>query len=266
MKNLLTAATALVLTATAVPMASAEEKNGLMVNVTKRTLSRSDRRESASYTLYNRTQGYKMSVKNTSLKAMPEAEVTWTILVRKAEYSDRTEKYTGTEKVKALRPAETMEVMFGAVPISGYRYERDYKDEMDYEVSIVHAGKETIRMTTMPNFAAVARRATLMDSELEDGAGSRNAAEVANTPPAATPAVPPMPPTGVRPVAPTAPGYPMTPGTGVVPAAPATPLTPAAPPMPAPVTAAPANPQTVLPPDAKPFDFFNLKKKAPDAK
>lgn len=270
MKNLLATAAALVLTLTSVPMASAEEKNGLMVNVTKRTLSRSDRRDSIYYTLYNRTQGYKMAIKNTSLRPMPEAEVTWTILVRKANYSDRTEKYTGTEKLKALRSSETMDVMFGAVPISGYRYERDYKDEMDYEVTVVHAGKETIRMSSMPNFAAVARRAILMESEREEGAGTRerggNAADAGNTPPAVTPTVPAIPATGVRPVVPATPGYPMTPGTPVAPATPATPYVPATPTTPAPATATPVAPTPATSPDGKPFDFFNLNKKAPDAK
>src|SRR5215207_6782493 len=112
--------------------AGAEEKNGLSVTVSKRTLDRSDKVSSAYYTRYDRTQGYKVIVKNSSLKPMPEGDLNWTIVVTKALYSyGGVDKYVGVEKVPALRPTESAELMVGAVPIGGYRYERDYKDEME---------------------------------------------------------------------------------------------------------------------------------------
>ena len=235
-------------------VASAQEKNGVKVSVTKRTLNRSDRRDSLYYTRYDRTQGYKLNIKNTSFKPLPEGEVNWTILVRKAAYANRTEKFVGTEKLQALRGSEAVDVMIGAVPIAGYRYERDYKDEMDYDISISHGGKETIRLSSSQNFASIAKGAILMRQEEETqeapgprGIGPRTAtpAPVTPTPPVYVPPTAPAPTPAPPPVAPT-------------PTAPA-PRTSAPATQPAAGTAVPTE-------EAKPYDFFNLKnKKAPTA-
>ena len=257
--------------------AGAEERNGLLVTVSKRTLNRADRRDTVYYTQYDRTQGYKLTVKNTSLKALPEGEVNWTILVLKP-ISGTTEKYVGTEKLKPLRSSESVELMIGAVPIGGYRYERDYKDEMEHEIVISHAGKETIRATSKPSFAVLARRAILIETEPAptDGA-TETAATVMRR--------------GAVPTAPGAPATPATPattGAPAAPAAPAVPTTPATagntplPPSPGPGAQLPAGspgapspspaaqPSAPIPPpeSQQPFDFFNLKKKpaAPEAK
>src|SRR5215203_2480449 len=177
--------------------AAAEEKNGLSVTVSKRTLDRSDKVSSAYYTRYDRTQGYKVIVKNTSLKPMPEGELNWTILVIKA-LSSGTDKYVGTEKVPALRSSENTELLVGAVPIGGYRYERDYKDQMEYEIVVTHAGKETLRTTSKPAFTAMAKRAYLVkitdDGEeirtLPSGATTRTITRTAPKPqPTTTPPV-----------------------------------------------------------------------------
>ena len=93
MKGILYLAFAGLLFAT-VPEGGAEEKNGLQVNVTKRTLNRSDRRDSIYYTRYDRTQGYKVAVKGTAPRPFPEGEVSWTILVTKA-FGGNIEKYVG---------------------------------------------------------------------------------------------------------------------------------------------------------------------------
>jgi hypothetical protein len=262
MKRILQSAVVLLFIAL-LPSAPAEEKNGLLVNVTKRTLNRSDRRDSLYYTRYDRTQGFKLAIKGTAPRPFPEGEVTWTILVKKMYYTDRVEKYTGTEKLKALRPSESVDLMVGAVPIQGYRYERDYKDEMEYDIAITHAGKETMRLTSTSNFAALGKRAVHMKTEEEPEAESSKPTRSTRSTPPATP-----PPTNV-PVTP-APGYvrPSTPPTAV----PATPPAPAYTPPAAPaatVKPKPADPATPPPAEgeAKPFDFFNLdKKKAPESK
>ncbi len=248
--------------------AGAEERNGLLINVSKRTLNRADRRDTVYYTQYDRTQGYKLTVKNTSLKALPEGEVNWTILVLKP-ISGTTEKYVGTEKLKPLRSSESVELMIGAVPIGGYRYERDYKDEMEHEIVISHAGKETIRSSSKPSFAALAKRATLIETEPAAGEAAADAA-TAVTRRRAMPATPGTP---------AAPGTPATPGTPAIPAtAGNTPMPPAPAPSPQPSPGAPAatppspkaQPSAPIPPpeSGQPFDFFNLKKKptAPEAK
>jgi hypothetical protein len=82
--------------------ASAEEKNGLSVTVSKTTLERSDTRNTYYYSdRIDRTQGLKVTVKNVSFKDMPEGEIEWTILVRKY-YSTTVLKHSGKEKLKPL--------------------------------------------------------------------------------------------------------------------------------------------------------------------
>lgn len=225
---------------------SAEERNGVLLNVSKRTLNRADRRD-VYYTRYDRTQGYKVTLKNTSLKALPEGEVQWTILVVKAAYGG-TEKYTGKEKLKPLLPSETVELMVGAVPVGGYRIDRDYKDEMEHEIVVTHNGKETIRASSKPAFAALARNATLMTPEEEPEAvpGEAPAAATATPKPASPAAMPPS--------LPGSPGAPAAPPT-------ASPTPAGAQPQPPPV-AGQSQPY-VDPSDTQPFDFFNLNKKKP---
>jgi hypothetical protein len=254
MKRILQSAVALLFLAL-LPSAPAEEKNGLQVNVTKRTLNRSDRRDSFYYARYDRTQGFKLAIKGTAPRPFPEGEVNWTIVVKKLYYNDRVEKYTGTEKLKALRPSESVELMIGAVPIQGYRYERDYKDEMEYDISITHAGKETMRLTSTSNFAALAKRAVLMKTPEEEAQPETPRSNVTVTPLVpVTPAPTPRPGTV----------QPARPGTAATPAAPATPptapATPATPTTPAAGTTTPATPADGA---GKPFDFFNLGNKKP---
>lgn len=260
MKKLLPALIALLLAMLVTPQAVAQEKNGLSVNVTKRTLNRNDKRSYAYYTRYDRTQGFKVVIRNTSLKPLPEGEVSWTILVRKALYSNRTEKYVGTEKLKPLRPSESVELMVGAVPIEGYRYERDYKDDMEYELVMTHSGKETARFSSKPAFAALAKGAILMRNEPEEE----------------TPAPRPdgaRPTTNPSPATPTTPIQPRTPG-AAAPTMPANPVAqPAFPAATPPATAANTTPPATNttpatpPEEAQPFDFFNLnKKKAEEGK
>jgi hypothetical protein len=237
--------------------AGAEERNGLFVSVSKRTLNRADRRPTAYYTQYDRTQGYKVTVKNTALKPFPEGELNWTILVMKSYGT--AEKYTGVEKVKPLRSAESVELLIGAVPIAGYRYDRDYKDEMEHEIVITHGGKETIRSSSKPSFAALARRATLIEAQTPEndpaqtaGAAATPAAPRAGVAPGTTPPRVPVPPVAAAPAVPAAPS----------PANPA-PSVPAPAPSPAepPITGT-ANPPPTDPANpAQPFDFFNLNKK-----
>jgi len=262
MKSLVPSVVA-ILFAALLPTASAEEKNGLQVTVAKRTLNRADRRDSFYYTRYDRTQGLKLTIRNTSFKPMPEGEVNWTLLVKKATYVDMTEKYVGTEKLKALRPSESVEIMVGAVPIQGYRYERDYKDEMEHDIAISHAGKETIRMTSMQGFSALSKRARLIqtpDEEEDEQPGP------ARKKPAANDGGGTVKPEAVKPAERTRP--PETRPSTPPPAETTPPRTKPAEPAPA---ATPTQPKpSDTPPTEKKegdFDFFNLnKKKAPEGK
>jgi hypothetical protein len=249
--------------------AGAEEKNGLSVTVSKRTLDRSDKQSTFYYTRYDRTQGYKVIVKNTSLKPMPEGELNWTILVIKA-LSSSSDKYVGTEQIKALRPSESVELLVGAVPIGGYRYERDYKDQMEYELVVTHAGKETMRTTSKPAFTAMAKRAYLVrvtdDGEeirtLPSGATTRTIRSASSQSTPAATSTTTTPPPAVRPPA-TAP----RPATTATPPAPRPAATATATPVtPAPAATAASTPPAATTPAKDPapgFDFFNLDKPKP---
>jgi hypothetical protein len=144
----------------------AEEKNGLSVSITKKTLDRADTRMNSYYSdRIDRTQGLKVTVKNVSFKPMPEGEIEWTLLVRKY-YSTSVDKYTGKEPLKALKPAETADLTIGAAQIHGWNYGNDQvKDKIEHQIIVTQAGKEVFRTASTSGFEAVAKRATLIKPE-----------------------------------------------------------------------------------------------------
>lgn len=141
--------------------AVAEEKNGLLVTVQKTTLDRADQRAGYFYGgRINRTEGLKVSIKNTSFKPMPEGEVHWEILNRK-HYSTTVESTTGKEKLQALKPAEITELKIGAAEVTGYKDGYDnVKDKLEWQVTILQAGKEVMKTASTGGFEAIAKRAT----------------------------------------------------------------------------------------------------------
>jgi hypothetical protein len=98
-----------------------DKKNGLQVAVTKSTLSRDDSRSAFLNNIdhLDRTQGLKVTITNVSFDPMPEGEVEWEILVHKY-YSPTITSYHGTENLKALGKAQSVDMTIGAVPIEGY--------------------------------------------------------------------------------------------------------------------------------------------------
>jgi hypothetical protein len=147
---------------TFVPMPShAEEKNGIQLTVTRKTLERADSRTGYYYAdRIDRTQGLRVVAKNVSFKPMPAGEIDWTILVRKY-YSSAIESYSGKEKLKALKPAEATEMTIGYAQIYGWKdYSSQGKDTIEYEVVVTHDGKETVRTSSTSNFEVLEKRAT----------------------------------------------------------------------------------------------------------
>lgn len=138
----------------------AEEKNGLLLSVQKSTLDRADVRGGYYFTdRINRTQGLKATLKNVSFKPMQEGEMAWEILVRKY-YSTTIESYKGTEKLKALRPAETAEMVLGAAQITGWRDGTEgAKDKIEWQVVVKQDGKEILRAASTGSFDTLAKRA-----------------------------------------------------------------------------------------------------------
>jgi hypothetical protein len=139
--------------------ARAEEKNGLSVTISKKTLDRADQRSGYYYDRIDRTQGLRVTIKNATFKEMPEGELEWTILVR--QYSSTSiEKHTGKEKLKALKPAEIADLVIGAAQITGWRdWGQQWKDKIEHQVVITQGGKETYRAASTASFDALAKRA-----------------------------------------------------------------------------------------------------------
>ena len=147
----------LLVTAAVLP---AEEKNGLLVTVGKVTLDRADQRRGYYYsTRIDRTEGLKVSIRNTSFKPRPEGELEWQILVRKY-YSSDIESSNGKEKLKPLRAAEATEMVIGGASVKGWRDGYDQsKDKLEWQVIIRHEGAETIKLQSTSGFDALAKRA-----------------------------------------------------------------------------------------------------------
>ena len=67
----------------------------------------------------------KAAIKNVSFKPRAESELTWTILIKRqysSPYSSSSygpSRLSGKEKVKALKPAESVEFILGSAQISG---------------------------------------------------------------------------------------------------------------------------------------------------
>ena len=159
MKTLLPSLLAFVFVLT-LAAARAEEKNGVSVMVSKTVLEKNDTRGTGYYSdRIARTQGLKAVIKNTSMKEKPEGEVVWTILVKKY-YSTTIESYSGTEKLKALKPFEGSEMVIGNAEIGGYNYSgTQEKDKTEWQVIVKHDGKETIKVQSTSSFDGMAKRA-----------------------------------------------------------------------------------------------------------
>ncbi len=141
----------------------AEEKNGVMLTVQKKTLDRNDTRGGYYYSdRIDRTQGLAIKVRNTSFKPQPEGEIEWTIIVRRAGYTTGgIDGFTGIEKLKALAASETIDMIAGAAQITGYQNYDYAKDKMEYRVIVKQDGIEKVRMQTTQSFDTLAKRARL---------------------------------------------------------------------------------------------------------
>ena len=140
--------------------AHAEEKNGLSLTVSKTVIEKNDPRTGSSTERINRTQALKASIKNLSFNEMPEGEVTWSVLLKRYSYSDIL-IFTGSEKLKALKPAEITELIFGGTKITGYRdTDNSKKDKTEWQIAVKQDGKEIIKSQSTSAFDSMAQHAT----------------------------------------------------------------------------------------------------------
>ena len=168
----------------------AEDKNGVSLVVIKKTLERSDMRTPGYYygDRIDRTQGLKATIRNTSVKPQPEGEVKWTILVRRYNYtSTELPGTTGTEKLKGLKPSESVEMVVGAAQITGYSGYDMAKDKIEYQIIVSQEGAEKVRVQSTPGFDALLKRAQISKSEGGEKSTKNSQKSAEKTTPAATP-------------------------------------------------------------------------------
>jgi hypothetical protein len=117
----------------------AEDKNGIRLLVTKKTLDRADGK--AGYTReIDRTMALKATVKNISRKDAGEGKIQCIILVRRwATETGSTERYTTELKLAPLKTAQEAELLVGEYHIGGHMH-----GTADYHVDQVEAWKLTV--------------------------------------------------------------------------------------------------------------------------
>lgn len=159
MKNFVRAITVLVSAASMSPI-FAVEMNGLQVNVYKRTSGKKEVK-TEYYSGIDKSMTLAISIKNISLRKMPEGELRWNIFVKKGYgYVNVTEKMSGVELVKPLLPSETVEITVGPAKVgeyhsgkgSEYNY-KEYKDRLDYEIIILQNEQELMRVGSDASFS-----------------------------------------------------------------------------------------------------------------
>lgn len=152
------------------PFGHAADSTRLLVTVNKKTLGRiSDK--TVGGVAGSRTQTLVVSVTNQSVRAVPAGVIQWTAVLRKS--GTGALKYSGKKELPALVSFKSAEVTFGVFDVGTYLSATGVEnDKLDYEIVILHDGKETYRTTSLSSFAALAERAELVSNE-DRTAGNR---------------------------------------------------------------------------------------------
>jgi hypothetical protein len=141
----------------------AAEGKRVLVTVNKRTIGRVGGKTVAGEEA-SRLQTLVVSVTNQSIRALPAGEVQWTAVVRKSG-SDSL-KYSGKGELPPLVSFKSAEVSCGPFDVeSRVAATGIERDRIDYEIAILHEGKETYRTASVSNFAALAEKAQSVTNE-----------------------------------------------------------------------------------------------------
>jgi hypothetical protein len=144
----------------------AEDANGLRVTVQKTMLERDKNRGSAyeGWDKISKGIGLKVAARNMSFKDMPEGSVEYVIIVQRwGRMPEVFESYSGTEKLPALLKGTEANLTVGNVPLSGYEAggnRKQFQDSLEgWQVTVKHADKETIKITSNQDFEKLAKKA-----------------------------------------------------------------------------------------------------------
>lgn len=145
------------------PILQAEDKDGYRIIVQKTTLERDDTRGRNLYDdRIDRTLGLKVNFKNISMKEKAEATVDYSIIVSRWGFSTpRYEKYTGSEKLAALKQQEGADLTLGKARIGGYANfgNKRYQDKVEaWEVVIKQADGTATSMQSNSSYARMAEK------------------------------------------------------------------------------------------------------------
>ncbi len=140
----------------------AEDKNGIRVLVTKKTLDRADGRPGYSREIA-RTMALKATFKNISMKDLGEGKIECVILVRRwTTETGSTERYTKELKLEPMKTAQELDLLVGEYHIGGHMHgtsDHHVDQVVAWKLTVDHAGKKTDFLSSS-NFEALNKRAT----------------------------------------------------------------------------------------------------------
>ena len=141
----------------------AEDKNGIRLLVTKKTLDRADGKGGGYTREIDRSMALKATFKNISNKELPEGKVECVILVRRwVSETGSTERYKKELKLDPLKSAQELELLVGEYHIGGHLHGTAtyHVDQVaGWKLTIDHAGKKT-EFLSSPTFEQDNKRAT----------------------------------------------------------------------------------------------------------
>ncbi len=126
----------------------AEEKNGVRVDVTKKTLERNDGRSGYTREI-GRIMTVHATVKNTSFNDWPEGtSLEWFVVVQRWNLgeTENLELNSGTEKLPELKKASATDIDLGEIEIGGHLHgtSKKHVDEIaGWKIVIKRDGKTT---------------------------------------------------------------------------------------------------------------------------
>lgn len=125
------------------------------IKVERRTLDRQDKIAKPRKDAQELTRGLRITVKNTGLKPAAEGEVEWAILVARPG-QQRALYSSGTEKLKALKTAETATFDVGSIAV---QQRNGDKQDMEYRVVVRRGSEEAAKSESVATFEQQAESA-----------------------------------------------------------------------------------------------------------
>lgn len=144
----------------------AEDAPRIFVTVVKKTAGKGTDRVIGGEDR-NRPQELAVTVTNQSMRSLPAGVVQWSIVVRKSYGSSW--KHSGKKELPPLLSFKSAEVTCGSFDVESRRHSSgNERDRIEYEIVILHGGKESYRTASVSNFAALAEKAESSDDEWRD--------------------------------------------------------------------------------------------------